>query len=113
VSDPVPVISEIRRIKNVKISTLHAKAERYRDGFVKLFREHEFAYVIDEDGSLLLDGAGRRVSVTASWFAREMGPTGVMQRRLWPWCHNRAGPATGGVPPFTPTEPVPAPLRLR
>jgi hypothetical protein len=35
VIDPVPMITEIRQIKNVKISTLHAKAERYRNGFVK------------------------------------------------------------------------------
>jgi hypothetical protein len=48
VSDPVAVITEIRIIKNVKVSTLHQKADRYRDGFVKLFREHEHAYLVNE-----------------------------------------------------------------
>jgi hypothetical protein len=92
VIDPVPVITEIRQIKNVKISTLHAKAERYRDGFVKLFREHESAYVINDDGSLMLDGAGRRISVTASWFAREMG---INKSTFHYWLNGRPEPEMG------------------
>jgi hypothetical protein len=86
-SDPVPVIVEVRRIRNVKVSTLHAKAERYRDGFVRLFREHEFAAVLNDDGSDLLDGAGRRISVTASWFAREMG---IPKQTFHQWLNGRS-----------------------
>jgi hypothetical protein len=87
VSDPVPVTIQIRRIKPVKVSTLHAKAERYRDGFVKLFREHEHADVLNEDGTLMVDGAGRRVSVTASWFAREMG---IPKQTFHQWLNGRS-----------------------
>ena len=39
-------------------------------------------------------------------------PTGVHSAPLWPWCQQRAGPATGGGSPsdHLPTEPA-APLR--
>jgi hypothetical protein len=87
VSDPVPVITEIRQIKNVKVSTLHAKAERCRDGFVKLFREHEHAFLLNEDGSEMLDRAGRRVSLKASLFAREMG---IPKQTFHQWLNGRS-----------------------
>jgi hypothetical protein len=85
--DPVPVIIQMRQIKPVRINTLHAKAERYRDGFVKLFREYEHAYVLNEDGTEMLDGAGRRVAVTASWFAREMG---IPKQTFHQWLNGRS-----------------------
>ncbi len=87
VSDPVPVIIEMRQIKPVKVSTLHQKAERYRDGFVKLFREYEHADLLNEDGSPMLDGAGRRVSVTAARFAREMG---IPKQTFHQWLNGRS-----------------------
>jgi hypothetical protein len=92
VSDPVPVIVEIRQIKNLKVSTLHKKAERYRDGFVKLFREHEHAFLLNEDGSEMLDGAGRRVSLTAGRFAREMG---INKSTFHYWLNGRPEPEMG------------------
>jgi hypothetical protein len=90
-SDPVPVIVDLRRIKPVKLSTLHAKAERYRDGFVKLFREYEHADVNNEDGSPMLDGRGR-ITVTASWFAREMG---INKSTFHYWLNGRPEPEMG------------------
>lgn len=59
-------------IRPVRLSELHAKAERYRDGFVELFRKHEGAQVLNEDGSEMVDGRGR-VRVNPTWFAAEMG----------------------------------------
>jgi len=65
-------MTTIRKVKPVRPSTLHKKAERYQDGFVKVFREHEGAQVLNEDGTEMQDGRGR-VFVTLSWFANEFG----------------------------------------
>ena len=95
VNDPVPVpgvIVGLRQIKPVKVSTLHKKAERYRDGFVKLFHEHNYAELLDEDGTQMLDGAGRRVSLTASRFAREMG---INKSTFHYWLNGRPDPEMG------------------
>ena len=80
-------IVEMRIIKPIKVSTLHAKAERYRDGFVKLFREYEHADLLNEDGTPMLDGAGRRVFLTAARFAREMG---LPKQTFHQWVNGRS-----------------------
>ena len=81
-------MSDIRLVKPVKVSTLHAKAQRYREGFVELFREYEGAPVITEEGESLTDGRGR-VFVTPAWFAREMG---VPPRTLLNWVKGTKAP---------------------
>ena len=80
--------STLRRVKPVKASTLHAKAERYRDGFVKLFREYEGAQVVTEDGEIARDASNRRIFVTIRWFAREMG---VPYPTFRTWVNGRSG----------------------
>lgn len=77
----------IRRVKPIKASTLQAKAERYRDGFVKLFREYEGAQVLTEDGEIAKTKDGRRVFVTGGWFAREMG---IPKATFHQWLNGRS-----------------------
>jgi hypothetical protein len=57
-----------------------------------LFREHEHAELLNEDGSEMLDGAGRRVSLTAGRFAREMG---INKSTFHYWLNGRPEPEMG------------------
>ena len=73
-------MTTLRKVRPVKASDLHAKAERYQDGFITLFREHEGAQVLNDDSSEMVDGRGR-VFVTVAWFAQEFGISQTTFRR--------------------------------
>jgi hypothetical protein len=80
----------LRGVKPIKVGELHRRAERYRDGFVKLFREVEGAQVLTDDGEPLTDARGR-VFITAAWFAREMG---IGKSTFHYWLEGRPSPVS-------------------
>lgn len=66
-------IIELRRLRPVKWSAIDKKTQTYRDNFVHTYLEFEGRELLEEDGTSMLDGQGRRRTVSMRAFASRYG----------------------------------------
>lgn len=90
----VSSIEKKRNEKTVTLDALRAEAGSYRQGFVKVFKRHEGAFVTDAEGTILRDASNRKVKVTKAWFAEQFG---IAKQTFQGWVNEADKPAEVGT----------------